>query len=372
MESTQYVNAGIVKDEVVHKGQVLNQLGIELYSFQENRGVLAFVANNSACMVFVPAQQHFSVKLSDYGVSLLEIQLLEVPGKNLDWHMHAYHVLQFVGSSTQLPGGISDPVHKLQCLVYPMPTIGRLLGCISIVCLKHVLATHANLLRVAKCWIVALVQAQVTSLKSRTRFNFGADAIYIQSSKGVVVIFLCLPELLEHNMVLLKCFDDDTSMILSSCGYKIWIVKELEHDKKLVNTWIVHTHISVGTVNSVKDSDSGQDDKAIYCSFQGAYELSFSTIIDNSREVSSLLHSFASSWNVYHIVAISPMLKSEIDFELKEQPEPHCLPLKHNRCSMILTENIIIFSSNANQLLNCHCVKLHLQQDHCKYHRQAF
>jgi hypothetical protein len=247
-------------------------------------------------------------------------------------------------------------VNKLQCLVYPMPTIGRLLGCISIVCLKPVLATHANLLRVAKCWIVALVQAQVTPLKSRTRLNFGADAIYIQSSRGVVVI---LPELLEHNMVLLKCFDDDTSMILSSCDYKIWIVKELEHDKKLVNTWIVHTHISVGTVNSFKDSDSGQDHKAIYCSFQGAYELSFSTIINNSKEVSSLLHSFASSWNVYHIVAISPTLKSEIDFELKEQPEPHCLPLKHNRCSMILTENIIIFSSNANQLLNCHWVKLH-------------
>jgi hypothetical protein len=96
MESMQYVNAGIVKDEVVHKEQVLNQLGIELYSFPENSGVLALVANNSACMVFVPAQRHFSVKLSDYGVSLLEIQLLEVPGKNLDWHMHAYHMLQFL------------------------------------------------------------------------------------------------------------------------------------------------------------------------------------------------------------------------------------------------------------------------------------
>jgi hypothetical protein len=43
-------------------------------------------------------QWHFSVGFSDYGVYLLEIQLLKVPGRSLDWHMHACHLFQFGGS----------------------------------------------------------------------------------------------------------------------------------------------------------------------------------------------------------------------------------------------------------------------------------
>jgi hypothetical protein len=65
------------------------------------------------------------------------------------------------------------------------------------------------------------------------------------------------------------------------------------------------------------------------------------------------------SLHITDIIAISLMLKSETDSELKEQPEPDYLPLKYNRCVMILAENIIIVSSSANQLVNCHWVNLH-------------
>jgi hypothetical protein len=156
----------------------------------------------------------------------------------------------------------------------------------------------------------------------------GVDELYIQSSRGVVVIFLCRIWLFEYIMVLFKCFDHETSMLLSICGYKIWIVKHARS-------------------------------KAIYCSFQRAFELFFSSIIDNSKEVSSLSCSFVGSLHITDIIAISLMLKSETDSELKEQPEPVYLPLKYNRCVMILAENIIIVSSSANQLVDCHWVNLH-------------
>jgi hypothetical protein len=52
------------------------------------------------------------VEFSNYGVSLLEIQLIEVPGRNMGWHRHACHLLQFAGQFSFL-----DDLTQVGCCV---------------------------------------------------------------------------------------------------------------------------------------------------------------------------------------------------------------------------------------------------------------